>query len=100
MRPHRTPDYKGAIIIPDSCKETMPTTGSVAALGFELIDDEHNRLREGDQICYSRYGGVELKFDDGNKLLIIHEDDILAILKGGEIKISPDTEAIMESGRK
>ncbi len=100
VRPHKTPTYRGGIIIPESCKETMPTTGVVAALGFGLQLDEDNRLQEGDHIVYSRYGGVELKLDDGSVLLIIHDDDILAIIKGGSITIEPDLEAMSAAGKK
>lgn len=96
VRPHSTPDYKGNIIIPDNCKSTVPTTGTVLALGFDF--EKEDPLREGDQICYSVYGGVELKFDDGSKVLIIHEDDVLSIIRGGEVRISPDVEAMSNGG--
>ena len=85
VQPHETPDYKGTIILPESVKTTIPTTGIILAIGFDLQDDEHNRLQEGDQIVFGRYGGVELKFDDGHRRLIIHEDDVLAIIKGNII---------------
>lgn len=87
IRPHETPDYKGSILIPESAKTVAPTTGIIACLGFELQDDETNRLREGDTVVYSRYAGVELKFDDGHRVMIIHEDDVLGVLHGADLKI-------------
>ena|SRR3990167_9753696 len=78
VRPHETPEYKGNIIIPSSVKEVVPTTGIILALGFDLEDG--NPYREKDAIIYSKYAGVELTFDDGNRVLIVHEDDILGII--------------------
>ena len=78
MRPHETASYKGNLIIPDSAKEVIPTTGIILALGFDLEDG--NPYREKDAIIYSKYAGVELTFDDGTKVMIVHEDDILGIL--------------------
>jgi co-chaperonin GroES (HSP10) len=78
VRPHETPDYKGSIILPDSVKTIVPTTGVIMALGFDLEDGAP--YRENDAIIFSKYGGVELSFDDGTRVLIVHEDDILGIL--------------------
>ena len=89
IKPSQMPDFKGKIIIPDSCKELAPTVGRVIAIGFGLTDDESNRIRVDDMVCYSKYAGVEFKFDDGMKLLIVHEDDMLAIVSG-DISIEED----------
>ena len=80
VRPHETPEYKGTIILPDSAKTVVPTTGIVLALGFGF--EEGYPLHEGDQVVFSKYGGVELKSDDGRRVVILHEDDILAIVTG------------------
>ena len=80
IKPHETPDYKGTIILPPSVKSVVPTTGRVEAVGFDFPED--HPLREGDQVVFSRFGGVELKFDDQSRMIICHEDDILAIIKG------------------
>jgi len=87
--PQETPEYKGRLIIPDSAKTVAPTTGTIHALGFDLQDDETNRLQVGDLVCYSKYSGVELKYDDGHRLLIVNDDDVLGILKG-DVRIDSD----------
>ena len=87
--PQDTPEYKGRIIIPDSAKTVAPTTGTIYALGFDLQDDDTNRLKVGDVVCYSKYSGVELKYDDGHRFLIVNDEDILGILKG-EVTIRSD----------
>ena len=74
--------YKGKIIIPDNCQQMAPTTGAIRVLGFDLQDDEANRLRAGDVVAYSRYAGVELRLDNGKAFLVIDADDVLAILRG------------------
>lgn len=88
MRPHETPEYKNTIILPDSVKTVIPTTGVIMALGFDLEDGAPYRV--GDAIIFSKYGGVEITFDGGTRVLIVHEDDILGILDtAAEVMGSP-----------
>ena len=77
VKPHETPEYKNTIILPDSVKSVIPTTGIILALGFDM--EEAAPYKEGDKIIFSKYGGVEIAFDDGTRVLIVHEDDILGI---------------------
>lgn len=62
------------IIIPDSCKETQ-SHGEVIAIGNSVKD-----LHEGDTVLYNKHIGTEYE-SDGTKYMIIHESDILAIVK-------------------
>ena len=68
----------GGIIIPDSAKE-KPLRGTVLAAG-NGTKDEPMVLAEGDTILYGKYAGTELEFD-GEKLLIMRQSDVLAILQ-------------------
>lgn len=68
----------GGIIIPDSAKE-KPLRGTVLAVG-NGTKDEQMVLKEGDTILYGKYAGTELEFD-GEKLLIMRQSDVLAIVK-------------------
>ena len=66
------------IIIPDSAKE-KPLRGEVLAVG-NGTKDEQMVLKVGDQILYGKYAGTEIEIDN-EKLLIMRQSDVLAILK-------------------
>ena len=74
---------RGGIIIPDSAKE-KPQEGLVVATGKGKTNDEGKILpmdvKAGDKILYGKYSGSEIKLDD-EEYLIMHQDDILGILK-------------------
>jgi len=74
---------KGGIIIPDTAKE-KPQEGKVIAVGKGKTTDEGKVLtmdvKAGDKVLYGKYSGTELKLD-GEDVLIMHQDDILGILK-------------------
>lgn len=65
------------IIIPDSAKE-KPLKGTVLAVGNGTKDEEMV-VKEGDTVLYGKYAGTEIELD-GNKYLIMRQNDILAIL--------------------
>ena len=67
----------GGIIIPDSAKE-KPLRGTVLAVG-NGTKDEAMVLKEGDEVLYGKYAGMELEFD-GETFLIIKQADVLAKL--------------------
>jgi chaperonin GroES len=66
------------IIIPDSAKE-KPLQGEVIAVG-EGTKDEVMILKAGDQVLYGKYAGTEIELDN-EKLLIMRQSDVLAIIK-------------------
>ena len=74
---------KGGIIIPDSAKE-KPQEGEVIAVGAgkrekcELIPLD---VKPGDRVLFGKYGGTEIKLE-GEELLILREEEILAKLSG------------------
>ncbi|MBA95234.1 MAG: co-chaperone GroES [Rickettsiales bacterium] len=69
---------QSGIVIPDSAQEKSQT-GTVIKVGSGRVTDDGKTIpvsvKEGDIIIYSKYGGTEL----GNDLLIIKENDILAV---------------------
>jgi chaperonin GroES len=73
----------GGIVLPETAKE-KPQKGEVLAVGPGARDDEGNRIAMdvsvGDNVLFAKYGGTEIKMD-GDKLLILRESDILAILE-------------------
>ena len=70
------------IVIPDSAKE-KPQKGKVIGVGpGKMVDGARVKLEvsEGDVVMYRKWGGTEIKVDNKD-LLIVKEDDILAIVK-------------------
>jgi len=73
---------KGGIIIPDSAKE-KPQEGEVLAVGNGKILDDGTKLtldvKVGNKILFGKYTGTEIKID-GEDVLILREDEVLAVL--------------------
>ncbi len=74
---------RGGIIIPDSAKE-KPQEGVVVATGKGKTTEDGKVLamdvKPGDKILYGKYSGTEIKLDD-EEYLIMHQDDVIGILK-------------------
>lgn len=72
---------KGGIIIPDSAKE-KPIGGKVIAVGNgKILKDGKVRpvdVKVGDTLLFGKYSGTEVKVD-GKELVLIREDDVLAV---------------------
>lgn len=69
----------GGIIIPDSAKE-KPQKGTVKAVG-NGTKDETMVVKPGDTVLYGKYSGTEIEVD-GEKMLMMRQSDILAIVEG------------------
>ena len=71
------------LVLPENAKE-RPQQGNVEAIGPGRRDDEGKRIEMdvavGDTVLYAKYAGTEIKID-GDKLLILKESDVLAILE-------------------
>ncbi len=71
---------KSGIYLPDTAKE-KPQEGKVMAVGPGKVTDDGKRipmeLKVGDRVIYAKYGGMEIKVDD-EELMILRESDILA----------------------
>ena len=74
----------GGIVIPDAAAE-KPIKGEVLAVGNgKLLEDGNVRpldLQVGDQVLFGKYSGTEVKMD-GEELLVMREDDIMAVIEG------------------
>ena len=75
---------KGGIVLPDTAKE-KPQEGKVMAVGKgKALDNGQVQALEvkvGDVVLYGKYSGTEIKDKDGSALLIIREEEVLAIVK-------------------
>jgi chaperonin GroES len=74
---------KGGIILPDTAKE-KPQEAKVLAVGSGKVLGNGKvvapEVKVGDTILFGKYSGNEVKVD-GKELLIINQDDILAVIK-------------------
>jgi chaperonin GroES len=72
----------GGIVLPETAKE-KPQKGKILSAGPGDRDDNGKRIpmdvKEGDTVLFAKYSGTEIKMD-GKKLLILRENDILAIV--------------------
>ena len=75
---------KGGILLPDTVKE-KPQEGKVVAVGKGKVLDngtvQKSEVKEGDIVLYGKYSGTEVTTKDGEEVLIVREEDILAIVK-------------------
>ena len=73
----------GGIVLPDTAKE-KPKQGKVLSLGDGKLLDNGKRapfqVKEGDRVLFSSYAGNEVNID-GEDLLVMSEDDILAVVE-------------------
>ena len=76
--PAKAEEVVGGIIIPDSAKE-KPLKGLVKAVGGGTKDEEMV-VKAGDTVLYGMYAGTEIEVD-GEKLLMMRQSDILAIVE-------------------
>jgi chaperonin GroES len=74
----------GGIVIPDSATE-KPIRGEVKAIGNGKVTDAGEvralDVKVGDTVLFGKYSGTEIKID-GEELLVMREDDIMAIIEG------------------
>lgn len=72
----------GGIVLPDTARE-KPRQGKILSLGDGKLLATGQRqpfsVKEGDRILFSAWAGSEVKVD-GEDLLIMSEDDILAVV--------------------
>ncbi|MBA1434534.1 co-chaperone GroES [Bombilactobacillus bombi] len=73
----------GGIVLANNAKE-KPQTGEVVAVGAgEKAPDGKiipMTLKKGDRVIYDKYAGSEVKYE-GNKYLVMHEKDIMAVIE-------------------
>ena len=71
---------KGGIVLPDTARE-RPQEGEVIAVGPGRLSEDGKRVamdvKVGDVVIYAKYGGMEIKVED-EELIIMRESDILA----------------------
>ena len=74
----------GGIVIPDSATE-KPIRGEITAVGNGKVNESGEvrplDVKVGDQVLFGKYSGTEVKVE-GEDLLVMREDDIMAVIEG------------------
>jgi chaperonin GroES len=72
----------GGIIIPDSATE-KPSMGKITAVGSGKLNNKGVAMpldvKVGDSVLFGKFSGTEIKLD-GEELLVMREDDIMAVI--------------------
>ncbi len=72
----------GGIVLPDAAKE-KPKRGKIISVGQGKLLDDGTRaklqVKKGDEVLFSSYAGTEITVDT-KEMMIMSEDDILAII--------------------
>ncbi len=72
----------GGIVLPDSA-QAKPQQGRVLSVGDGRLLADGSRcecqVQEGDKVLFTTWAGTEITVD-GHELLILSEDDILAVM--------------------
>lgn len=72
------------IVIPDTAKD-KPQEGKVLATGPGRKDEKGEvipmGIKVGSTVMYKKWGGTEIKAE-GKELLLVKEEDVLAIIEG------------------
>ena len=87
IEPHKTPEVsEGGVILPDVARHKSQH-GTVKAVGPGLQTEEGDFVamvvQEGDEVVFPRWSGSEIELD-GEEVLILHESDILGIIRSEE----------------
>jgi chaperonin GroES len=73
----------GGIVLPDTAKD-KPQKGKVVAVGDGRVAKDGKRrplqVKIGDQVLFTSYAGEEFKIEGDQKVLLMREDDILAVI--------------------
>jgi chaperonin GroES len=73
----------GGILLPDNAKN-KPQRGTVLAIGAgKMLKDGSRRapqVKDGDKVLFTAWAGDEYKDRDTHNIIIMREEDILAVL--------------------
>jgi chaperonin GroES len=73
---------RGGIVVPDTARE-KPMEGEVLAVGKGKLLEDGTTLaldvKVGDRVLFGKYSGTEIEIE-GEDVLIVREDEVLAIM--------------------
>jgi chaperonin GroES len=75
----------GGIVLPDTAKD-KPQQGKILSVGEGRITKDGKRrelqVKVGDRVLFTSYAGDEFRVEGDKKVLLMREDDILAVIEG------------------
>lgn len=83
VRPEVSKDYEktdGGIFMPGEMKKQQKGCQEAVVISAGP-DVQSQEIKKGQRVLYDRYSGTEYKPDAKQTLLILREDDILAVIK-------------------
>lgn len=80
---------KGGIFLPDQVKESekfATVKATLVAVGVNAFAEakanpSFTAPAPGDRVMIAKYGGVQIKGDDGNEYRLMNDEDVVALLK-------------------
>jgi chaperonin GroES len=74
----------GGIVLPDTAKD-RPQKGKVIAIGDGKVTKDGKKrplqVKAGDHVLFTSYAGEEFKIEGDQKVLLMREEDILAVIE-------------------
>jgi chaperonin GroES len=74
----------GGIVLPDTAKD-KPQKGKVLAVGEGRLTKDGKRrelqVKPGEHVLFTSYAGEEFKLEGDKKVLLMREEDILAVIE-------------------
>ncbi len=75
----------GGIMLAPSASKDKPQQGTVLAVGEGKRNDDGKAIpmdiAVGDKVLYGKYAGTEVKLTGGEEVLVMREDDVMAIVE-------------------
>ena len=75
----------GGIVLPDTAKD-KPQKGLVIAVGDGRVAKDGKKrplqLKVGDRVLFTSYAGEQVKLEGNKDVLLMREDDVLAVIEG------------------
>ena len=74
---------KSGIVLPGQAKE-KPQQAEVIAVGpGGVVDGKEVKMevKKGQKVIYSKYSGTEVELNDKEKLIVVKQSDILAVIE-------------------
>jgi len=82
----------GSLFLPENrnSKLKQHIRAEVVAVGPSKDEEYERVLKPGDRVIVSELGGDEVEVNEGEKLIVIRERDITAVIESGDVALSSE----------